>query len=325
VGEQRSQQVWFLPYPDGPARQITRDLSIYSGLSATIDGRKLVARQTTVRSSLWIVGDDPRDVRPVTAGRAADVGGAGLAWTSDNQLVYDALIGGASRLFIMDAAAGQSRQLTFSEGVTHGNPIVSPDGRLVVFSRFPRGIGCVAVDGSNEHLLFKSEQSVGLPFVSPDSRFVLFVEDGQVWRLPVNGGSREPLTGLRAHPLPPGFAPLALSPDGAWFIGRSTEQGRRRMDIVSVDGSRPWRTLANVPDAPMAAWRPDGRAVALGGFFDSSDVLLAPVDGGRVRQLTNFADQRVLSFAWSPDGRHLAVARGEGFSDLVLITDTGNK
>jgi hypothetical protein len=52
-----------------------------------------------------------------------------------------------------------------------------------------------------------------------------------------------------------------------------------------------------------------------------SNIWATPLDGGQPRWLTSFVDLRIFGFAWSRDGRTLAVSRGEYTSDVVLITD----
>jgi Tol biopolymer transport system component len=44
-----------------------------------------------------------------------------------------------------------------------------------------------------------------------------------------------------------------------------------------------------------------------------------PIDGSKPMQLTRFADQRLFAFAYSPDGKRLAVSRGRRLGDVVLI------
>jgi hypothetical protein len=46
-----------------------------------------------------------------------------------------------------------------------------------------------------------------------------------------------------------------------------------------------------------------------------------PLEGGSARQITNFKSDRILTFAYSPDGRQLAFARGSHTSDAVLISE----
>ena len=46
------------------------------------------------------------------------------------------------------------------------------------------------------------------------------------------------------------------------------------------------------------------------------------IDGGPVKQVTNFSDSRIFAFDWSRDGALIAT-RGIITSDVVLITDAG--
>lgn len=48
---------------------------------------------------------------------------------------------------------------------------------------------------------------------------------------------------------------------------------------------------------------------------------LQPLDGGPGRQLTNFGFLKIYSYQWSPDGKSLALVRGDSPSDLVFIAN----
>jgi hypothetical protein len=45
--------------------------------------------------------------------------------------------------------------------------------------------------------------------------------------------------------------------------------------------------------------------------------------GGPPQQLPRFSGDRIADFDWSSDGKSLAVMRGSGLSDVLLIRDTG--
>src|ERR1022692_4973411 len=47
--------------------------------------------------------------------------------------------------------------------------------------------------------------------------------------------------------------------------------------------------------------------------------------GGPGRQLTNFGSLKIYSYQWSPDGKSLALVRGDSPSDLVLIQNSPGK
>jgi hypothetical protein len=47
------------------------------------------------------------------------------------------------------------------------------------------------------------------------------------------------------------------------------------------------------------------------------------VDGGPAEQLTDFKSDRIYSFDFSPDGKSLALARGNSTADVVLFNWIG--
>jgi hypothetical protein len=52
-----------------------------------------------------------------------------------------------------------------------------------------------------------------------------------------------------------------------------------------------------------------------------SNLLTQPLNGAKPTQLTKFQGEQIFNFAWSHDGKWLALARGRVADDLVLITD----
>src|SRR5688572_3011232 len=78
--------------------------------------------------------------------------------------------------------------------------------------------------------------------------------------------------------------------------------------LVSWRGSQP-RPLTNTKFTSewLPRWRPDGKSVAFlsdAAKDETTQIWLAPVDGGAARQLTT-AKAGVSDFAWSPDGKRL--------------------
>ncbi len=67
---------------------------------------------------------------------------------------------------------------------------------------------------------------------------------------------------------------------------------------------------------------PDGRIAYVVAEGGTDNIWLRPLDGSPLRRITNFSVQRTGSYAWSPDGKTLAVSRVQAEADVVLLHDT---
>jgi Tol biopolymer transport system component len=104
-----------------------------------------------------------------------------------------------------------------------------------------------------------------------------------------------------------------VSPDGGAVIFFSEGSAV----ILPVTGGEQARRIP-LP-ASRLRWTPDSRSIT---YADGTNTNLwvRPIDGGAAHRLTTFADDRTIAnFAWSPDGKHLAVARSSTTSDIVLL------
>jgi len=87
---------------------------------------------------------------------------------------------------------------------------------------------------------------------------------------------------------------------------------------MPIEGGVPTKLSYQV-DSPFA-WSPDSKAVL---YVDNrngvSNLMSQTLDGRPPKQITNFTEGTIFSFAWSADGKQLFLARGAINSDVVLI------
>ena len=50
-----------------------------------------------------------------------------------------------------------------------------------------------------------------------------------------------------------------------------------------------------------------------------SNLWLQPINGGAPKPLTDFKENQITAFAWSPDGKQLALSRGVRTKDVVVL------
>jgi Tol biopolymer transport system component len=99
-----------------------------------------------------------------------------------------------------------------------------------------------------------------------------------------------------------------------------------KLAIIPFSGGKPVKRLDLPPTSyqftAVLRWTPDSRSVVYAvdeGGFDN--LWAQPVAGGPRRALTHFASQRIYSFAFSHDGKQIAIGRGTPSSDAMLVSN----
>jgi Tol biopolymer transport system component len=120
----------------------------------------------------------------------------------------------------------------------------------------------------------------------------------------------------------------AVSPDGNWVAYFTPSETKMRLRVIPSAGGPPVKTFDVAPETDYITssdnvlWTADGRYLTyIKNEGDTSNIWGQPFRGGVPQRLTNFSGQRIFKFAWSPDGKQLAVARGEYNRQIVLLTN----
>jgi Tol biopolymer transport system component len=328
-GESGASQIWLLPFPEGAPRQVTNDLGTYTGLSVAKTGRSFVSVRNELRTKIYIVAERAAaHDDAITSGAGTDDGVEGIAWTPDNRLVYTSSSGGNTDIWIMDVDGMNRSQLTTTAGADNW-PVVSPDGRLVVFVSERDGTPAMwrmDIDGGRQQRLVAGSVRAR-PMLSADGTEVYYTDTAsrQNFRVPVAGGTPQPLHEALAGPgavLPEGFHEPAPSPDGRTVAGHyfDREQRGERMVVITPGKSDGVVMLPTVPVPAM--WMPDSRSLL---FVQTrrgvSNLWRQPIAGGAAVQVTKFTNERIFRYALSHDRSRWAVVRGDLSRDVVLVTE----
>jgi serine/threonine protein kinase/Tol biopolymer transport system component len=274
-------QLWRVSYPEGRFSRVTNDPNDYNGVSVT---NEVVPSEAHIESVAW----------------------------AGERLLYDVRAGG--RVAIMSVAPGVG---TSQELIANGRtPAATPDGRTIVFYSLEsvERFGLWSVDGEGRHAVSLA-QDAGSGVLTPDGRSVIFASARSglqsLWIMPLEGGPPTQL--LKQFASSP-----AVSPDGKLlFFGSRDDQGRAITMVCDLPGCSAARNL-DLPAGSSRRWTPDGRALA---YVDvaGTNIWVQALANGPPRQLTHFTDRAIEDFAWSRDGKRLAIARSTTTNDIVLF------
>jgi eukaryotic-like serine/threonine-protein kinase len=316
----RQRQIGILSYPQLQFRQVTADTNDYSSLSVSSDGATIATVMRQVIGDVWVSnGEKPdySDAKQLSSGEVLWT----VSWSSDGKILAeeDATI----KVIGLD---GTGTSLPAEKDTTSQNPHGCPEG-LVVFTRTlskqgTRNLWVSAADGTGLRQLTTGRFD-DLGACSPDGKWVFFVggNDRVYMKVPVSGGKPEPWVSPTAE----GRAGFDVTRDGKTAV-LGTYDFKLRKPNIALFSLESGQLLKNIDydSRHVGALRfsPDGKGFVYPIREKGVDNLyFQPLDGGPGRQLTNFTSQKIYSYQWSPDGKSLALVRGDSPSDLVLIKD----
>ncbi|MGI9064999.1 MAG: TolB family protein, partial [Pyrinomonadaceae bacterium] len=309
-------QIWRVSYPGGEARRITNDLHNYgfTSLTLTADSRTLVALQVEGAAGIWIAPEgDARRARAVSS-RGSN---GGLDWTPDGRLVFTSSVGGKQGIWVMNVDGGEQKPLT--QGGE--SPQVSPDGRYIFHESQrtkTKQVWRVDSDGSHPKQLTEGG-GVETFALTPDGRWVIYsLYAASIWKIPADGGTPTKVADASAFT-------VQVSPDGRLlaYAGLDAQTNRERLAVLTLDGG----ALVKTFDLPVTArslfrWSPDSRAIVyVDTRGDVSNLWRLPLDGGAPAQITDFKSDHINFFAYSRDGKQIALSRGNQTRDALMISD----
>lgn len=296
------------------------DLDRYTSLSASADGRRIVATRANPKGTLWRMRlGNPAEgaMSPVSVptgrGFSPRLGPGFLAYVapkSTGDAVWKLADGAATELW----SAPDSR--------VFGGPEISPDGRRVAFSVEQGGktlLYVVNADGTNARVVTDALQLRGAPAWSPDGRAIASgaVRDARshLFVIPIDGPPRSLIEDVAIDP--------TWSPAGDFLIYSAADIGTEfAVKAVTVDGRpQPLPGLTLTRGARRLRFYQGRRAViAMRGDIRHKDLWLFDLDSGVSRQLTQLpADFSMRDFDVSANGEEIVVERVQEHSDIVLI------
>jgi Tol biopolymer transport system component len=255
------------------------------------------------------------------------------------------------QIFAVNADGTGLRQLTRGPARFDATePVVSPDGRVVVFQRGPHfgnsEIYRMRPDGSGVEQLTRCARCnwSGDASFSPDGRSIVFARwdpAGRVaiWRMRSDGSQQRLLVvarGARPKDQPNDYPALvapkgpfvdqpALSPDGRMLAYRGTTgRGQTAIFVSTADGLRARPITPPTVHASRPQWSPDGKLIL---FYTtdkddlkqgvSANLAVIRPDGSGLRTLTHDSGGSVQNYdaSWSPDGKWITFARENGANE----------
>jgi Tol biopolymer transport system component len=322
--------LWALDVESRVTRRVTVGLEQYVSVSASRNGRRVVATVANPTASLWrvplrdeLVEDRDAEPYPAPTERAL------APRFNGTSLFYLSLSTRGTGDGLWRVQNGQKFEVRKgADSVLTEPAAVSRDGSrvaVVVRQEGKRRLAVMSADGTNARTLAASIEIQG--FVgqsaadwSPEgTRIVAAGRDPQgpgLFMIPVDGGTPQRLVATDA------FNPV-WSPKGDWIVyatGFGGAGGRNLLRGVRPDGTAVPMPEVQVRNGGAHRFLPGGMGVVYLPNVETKDFWLLDLATNQSRQLTNLIDRGFLNtFDITPDGRYLVFDRSRQNSDVFLI------
>jgi dipeptidyl aminopeptidase/acylaminoacyl peptidase len=316
--------LWALDVESGVSRRASVGLEQYGSVSASADGRRLVATVQDQRAGVYRV--------PILGRIATEADVIPFAGLSTDRALSPRF-GGSSLYYLSSQGSGDGlwryKDGTVSE-IWRGSETallepaaVSPDGEsIVLLLRQDDGwrLHRMKVDGTEPELLTGKVDARGSADWSPDGGAVVTGGYGDgvegLFIIPVDGGEpRRIVDGEALNPV--------WSPDGELIVYTGAQ-----VNVVSpLHGVRPDGSSVELPNIEVFRWGermrflPDGTGlVYMQGYGAAQDFWVLDLATMEQRQLTELSGSDImLTFDITPDGNEIVFDRLSEDSDVVLI------
>ena len=319
-------QLAYISYPQAEFYNVTNDLTYYRGLSITADGRTLASTASQSETSLLVFSASSLIDDTHALYSALSESPVWVEWLDNGHVLAFEVRNG---IFSVAVPSGERKSL-FRDGSLSSFDGRSCGGQAIVFtgedSKDPSAsyIYEIGLDGAK----LRKVSSGGMDqFMrcSPDGKWLFYYDfsDGSIRKMLREGSSSEIFVSGSKRP----DDQFDITPDGQQLVTTFHQSGEQELSFVSLETGKLERQFPVTASARSFAVTPDGKAVSYVARENGvENIWIQPLDGSAPRQLSRFTQgsgpsKSIHSYAWSPDGKQIALERARLRSDVVLLKD----
>ena len=325
--------LWQIFYPGGEPTPLTSGLANYKKVSISADGRSIITLKDDETSNI-VLSDAKALGEPIqiTSGDQNNFGQKGLAWVDEKRLLFSSSTesGLSDSLVVMNV--NDKSKITIPSKKESAFRIPVSDGEFIWFAMSVNGVSQIFqmdMDGKNVAQLTETTDGQKYsPRISNDSRHLYYVinrkNDAAIMRFDLQNKSEEVFF-INPDVQPGTF--LELSPDNKYLtfsrrLKGEDDTSEKMMAIVSIENTDDLRFVSAQTLPGIRRFSPDSQSLDyIFAPTDGTQIVRQKLDGGEPLPIVTVKGQTIFNFAWSIDGKQLAMALGKQSRDAVLLSE----
>ncbi len=332
----RTYHLWKVYYPDGDIQPLTTGLSSFERPIVSADGKKILAMQTTNNSNLFTATDaNLNEQKQLTTGNTNKFGQTSLAWTNDKEILFSTQLENDSveNFWLIDSIGNGKRQITAEKDASPSNAVT--DGKSIFYSvirkRFSN-IEKIDVGGGNlSKITDGNDGQRRSPQISPDGNWLYYTlrvtNQAKIMRLNLLDQKEEVF--LDDEKVRCGLF-MEISPDGKYLVcpnwrQRTANDNDKHNAELTIISTETQSVLVYIPIArvsPNFRFSPDSKAIEFIAALNSgTQIMRQGFDESEPKSILSMPNDKIFNFAWSKDGKQIAISRGQQIRDAVLLSE----
>lgn len=329
--------LWKVSFPDFVVEPLTNGLMSYTKVSISADGKNLLALQSNTNSNIFVTDSEtPNQLQQITFGNQNYVGQLSLDWIENDKIIYSSQTADdlTEHLNVVDLKNLSKNQIT--EGRQDSSRLPTSDGNFIWFVMNKNGFANIYqmdLDGKNlKQLTNGTDGQRQSPRVTNDGKYLFYVfrskNGGNIRRFDLQSQTEEIFFDNSEYQPGP-F--MEISPDNKFItfsrvFDRTEEDGKREftdiMTVVSLENKAVSKTFPVSLYSRFRRFSPNNKALEwISAESDGSQIVRQDLEQTTFKPFYTYQDGTIFNFAWSKNGKKLAISQGVLAKDAILLSN----
>lgn len=328
----RNFHLWKIFYPAGDTQKLTVGLNSYKKPFISADGKKILSLQSNESSNLFIANaENLGEQKQITEGNSNRYGQSSLIWIDEEKLLFSSQTETekVENLWLISTNGQGKKQITNETEFPAAAPFY--DGKSIYYNAYLKIMKTSPNGEAATEFIGGRDGARRSPHVSPDGNWIYYLFRNRTslkitrWNI----AEQKEEVFLENENVQCG-AFLTLSADGKFIACNNwrnqpninSEKQNAEIVVFSTENKDDIKFYPINFNPPPIRFSPDNKSFEfIANFEQGTQIMRLGLGETEPKPILQMPRDFIFNFAWSKDGKKIALSRGQQFRDAVLLSD----